>query len=381
LTFLVLLLPAALYIASNGHRMYQFTILVILYTAVISMDIYEQRERSAAEYAKIALLGAFISVFRSEGIIIGALFFGIYLLFGAKRSLKNTIIRVAVFAALFFVLSFPGKVGEKKYYGKDYSMINTFDVIRNILNDESCNTSYNGAADDLAAIEAVSPIAIIQSGGTDGYRRFNYNIKGHKDINQSGEDAKAGEAFMKAYRHLVFHNLGLYARSQLNSVMVAIGVGPVFEMSEYKGEGYSLDNWYYCGWDNGIDDFYAGSFTDGWFKNEFRKGIADSVMNLRDRIYSFLKNRKLYVTGVALMLIMCAVLLIRGVAAFFKKKDAVKLAVGFMFLTGALSFLAVCVVMPTSATIYFIGSLYCLLTLILVFFCNEFKGFGRRPKA
>ena len=121
-------------------------------------------------------------------------------------------------------------------------------------------------------------------------------------------------------------------------------------------------------------------FTKSWYNNVTRKGIAGSVMALRDRVYSFLKNRKFYVTGVLLMIALGLVLLVRGIVSFFKKKDLIKLAVGFMFLAGIISFFAVCVVMPTSATIYFIGSLYSLITLILVFFCMEWKGFFSKRK-
>ncbi len=380
LTFLIFLLPAALYLASNGHRMYQFTILVILYTAVIANDLYGQKERTGFEFFKIAALGAFISVFRSEGIIIGVLFFGIYVLFGGKRKLSVILARIAVFALLFIVMYLPGKIGEKKYYGKDYSVINTFDVLRYILNDERCNIDYPGGAEDMAAIGAVLPIDVIKSGGTDGYRRYNYNIRGNMDINQSGTDTKTGEEFMKAYRRVASNNLKLCAESQFNSVMVAIGVGTVYKPADYKGEPVNLEDWHYCGWDNGTDDFYRDSFTDKWYNNDLRKSIAVKVMAFRDRYYSFLKNRKLYVTGIMLMVVTSIVLFVRGLVAYIKNKDRIKLAIGFMFLAGILSFAAVCVVMPTSATIYFIGSIYCLLTLLLVFFCHEFKGLKRKSQ-
>ncbi|MBO4678336.1 MAG: hypothetical protein J5626_01555 [Lachnospiraceae bacterium] len=380
LTFLILLLPAASYIASNGHRMYQFTILVILYTAVIVMDIYEQRERSAFEIFKIALLGAFISVFRSEGIIIGVLLFGIYLLFGVKRKALAVVCRILVFAILFVALYLPGKVGEKKYYGKDYSMINTFDVLRNILNDESSNLSYKGADGDIAALEAVAPLNVIKSGGTDAYRRYNYNVRGNKDINQSGVDTKTGDDFMKAYRNIVLHNPGIYAKTQFNSAMVALGVGKVFEMAEYKGESLGLSDWYYCGWDSGIEDFYRSIFTDNWHRNETRKEITAAVFDIRDRYYSFMKNRKFYIAGIALMIVMAAALFVRGLVAFFKKKDNIKLSIGLISLAGLVSFFAVSVVMPTSATIYFIGSIYALLTVLYVFFCYERKDFFKKSK-
>ena len=378
--FLLFLMPSALYIASNGHRMYHFTILLVLYTAIIAMDIYEQRERTSAEYVKMAVLGAFLSVFRSEGIIAGVLLYGIYLLFTPDRKFVKVVTRIAVFIVFFAAFYLPNSIGARKYYGKDYSMINTYDVLRYVLNDKDCSLEYKGAEDDLAALDAVIPLEVIKSAGTEGYRRYTYNVKGNSDINQSYTDKESGARYMSAYHHIVRHNIKPYLEAQVNSVSVAMGFGNVFEPGEYTGEAVSLDNWYYCGWDNGIEDFYAGKFTKAWYDNELRKDVAATVIGLRDRYIDFCKHRKLYIGGVGLLLLAGVVLFIRGIVAYFKSRNRVKLAIGYMGLTGVISFAAVCVVMPTSASIYFIGSLYLLITLILTLISYECKSTKKLKK-
>ena len=369
----VFLLPSVLYVASNGHRMFHFTILAIWYTAVIAMDLYTQKERTFFEYAKVAFLGAFLSVFRSEGIIIGVLFFGIYALFGPDAGFRKVIGRIAVFAVIFVLLYLPGTIGSKKYYGKDYSLMNTFDVLCYILNSYDCNLFYEGADEDTAAISAVVPIDVIRFGGAESYRRYNYNIKGNSDINQSYTSAAEGSAYMSAYRSIVKNNLKPFVRAQVNTVMSAFGLGAVYPMGNYKGEPVSLDGWHYIGWDNGIEDFYADRFTKNWYENATRRKIAVYVLNFRERYLSFAKNRKLYILSAGLLVLTGISLTVRGVCAFFKKKDRIRLSIGFMWLACIIGFGAVCAVMPTYSSIYFISSIYCLLTLLCLTVCNEWN--------
>ena len=84
------------------------------------------------------------------------------------------------------MVSLPQRIGDAKYYGKDYSIINSFEVLKYIFNSDNPVLDYDGAEDDMDAIGKFASIDSIKELGTDGYRRTNYGVKGNYDINQSG---------------------------------------------------------------------------------------------------------------------------------------------------------------------------------------------------
>ena len=127
------------------------------------------------------------------------------LLFDPKRNLKRFLCFFAVFCACFLAVSFPQKVGNEKYYGSDYSIINSFCVLTNVFNMADSNLEYDGVEEDLAAIEAVVPIEQIRVLGMEGYRRYNY-YNGHADINQSLTDMETGKRYIKAFYNICLHN-------------------------------------------------------------------------------------------------------------------------------------------------------------------------------
>ncbi len=367
--FIFACLPYSIDVIACGHRMCQYVILTLLYVSVILFDILEEKEQSVGKILVICCVSAFISVWRTEGIILGGLFFLLYVLAGIRKNIKQKAFFFGIYLILVVVVSLPQRIGDAKYYGKDYSIINSFEVLKYIFNSDNPVLDYDGAEDDMDAIGKFASIDSIKELGTDGYRRTNYGVKGNYDINQSGATVQQAEQFQKAYRRIAIHNLPLCFSHQVNSVLVAAGFAPVYSKNEYTGEKTLLPAWTYWGWINGEDDLYSDPLTVSWKNIPLRARIANKFMRIRASYVDGSMRTHFFGIGLIALIISATAIFIQGLATLGKKnKNAIILGASAGIVL--IQFLAIIAVMPAASTIYFHSCGYLSLLLVLFKCCG-----------
>ena len=371
-SFLIFALPGTIVMITDPYRTEIYALLCIYYVTVILFDVAEGKQFSARRLVFWAFLSALVAVWRSEGIILGGLGFIAILLFANRCKLKQVFLFAIVFVIAFEVTSFPQKVGMEKYYGSDYSIINSFPFLHNVLNREDSNFSYDGAKEDLAAIEAVVPIEVIQAYGMDGYRRYNY-LNGNKDINQSVAPMELGKAYVKAYYRIVLHNPVTYVRTQLGMLKVVLRLRTE-EYVEGSRAVLSRDypSWEFQAWADGKEDFFSYPGVQSWSDWSARKAFADGMTNLVKTLEQFFIKIYLVTFLVFLIPFLDGVIFLREVIAFLrmprKEKNLQSLFFAFMTMMLLGQFAAIALVMPAGILYYFSAVYFCSFALQCLYF-------------
>ena len=364
LIFVLMLIPDTYLLVGDAYRTEQYSVLLIFYMSLIVMDIIDKRIRPSKEIICLAVLSAFIAVWRSEGLVLGILGFIALIIFVYKLPVKKIFVYSALVIVCYVLISKPQKLGDTKYYGKDYSFINSFSTLHNILCAESANLSYEGAEDDLAAIEAVVPLEMVRAYGMDGYRRFNYS-EGRPDINQSLATDEESSAYMSAYYSLILHNPKIYIKNQIVFLMQAMKLKDYPYVENYNGTiENDLPAWKLTSWDTGFE-LYSMQ-CENYYSNETRLAVYSVFKTIYDS-YAGLFNKFYIFTALALCMVgFETYIFFKDLIFFIKKKtDNLGFAVFALILLGqaALIFL----VMPAGVTAYFHGYMYCTLILEVVY--------------
>ena len=363
LVFLLFLIPFTYRIFADPYRTEQYAILCLFYMILIIMDLIEKKKRPVWQLILLLILSAFIGVWRTEGVILGVLSMIAYCIFVREEKLKKTIVYTAIVLAAYLVISVPQKLGDAKYYGSDYTFINSFPTLRNILDNENANLYYDGVEQDIEAINAVVPIPLLKAYDMEGYRRYNYANK-RPDINQSMAEKEAQEAYTGAYYRLLLHNIPIYLDTQIHMLLHCVGL-PIatYEETYAITEEEDLPNWVFKAWDDGEADYFSSFKTYDWFMNEKRQKVAAVIM------FSTIENGEKYLNKILVL----PLFIIASVAFEFwimlkefinlckkKKENAGFFAFAMIILMqGGAIFL----VMPAAALCYFHSFLYCTFTL------------------
>lgn len=350
-------------VATNPERAEYNASLTLLFVSIVLFDILEKKKRSNFELVALLIFSGFLSVFRSEGIIVSILGFIALLVFVYKPKLKDAAGLCIALLVVHFVLSLPSKVGAQKYYGSDYSIINSFNSLHNILCSDNSNLSYEGVEKDLEAIGAITPIEVIKEFSGEGYRRVNFS-KGYADINQSRAGKESSEAFLSAYKSLVIHNLPIYLKTQWHMFLGAIEVKNSAYIEEYNGEGTDLPMFDRTLWSVGDADLQVipGRYT--WERIEAKNSLAALITIPRLKYIDFLKDSGIYTVLFVLELVASVVIVVSGIIKCFKKKfNEAGPAVIALILDGYL--LAMSLLMPVGANMYYHAYIYCMYVAIL----------------
>lgn len=350
-------------VATNPERAEYNASLTLLFVSIVLFDVLEKRKRSNFELISLLVFVGFLSVFRSEGIIVSILGFIALLIFVYKPKLKDAAGLCIALLAVHFALSLPSKVGAQKYYGSDYSIINSFNSLHNILCSDNTNLSYEGVEKDLEAIGAITPIEVIKEFSGEGYRRLNFS-KGYADINQSRAGKEASDAFLAAYKNLVIHNLPIYIKTQWHMFLGAIEVKDAAYVEEYKGEGTDLPMFDRTLWSVGDADLQVipGRYT--WERIDAKNSIAAIITIPRLKYIDFLKDSGIYTVLFVLELVASVVIIVLGIMKCFKKRfNEAGLATIALILDGYL--LAMSLLMPVGANMYYHAYIYCMYAVIL----------------
>ncbi|MCM1193813.1 MAG: hypothetical protein NC123_05515 [Butyrivibrio sp.] len=364
--FLVFLMPGVYALFTNAYRTELYALLCMFAVAMTAMDIVDGKERGTCSLICSIFLCGFIGVWRTEGIILGFLLFIVQLIFVYKYRPVKSIFLFLCMAAVFVMFSLPQKLGDIKYYGKDYSFINSFPVLKNILSSPDAALSYEGAEQDLAGLEEVVPVEILRYYGMDGYRRYNY-ANGRKDINQSLAEDETASVYMEAYHRMVLHNLPIYAKTQISMLRRAILLTDreyVVGCSELPVQ--DLQPWTLEAWDIGREDLEGDAFTGAWMNTEIHRRFSAFVLSVISGIESLLQKVYFY-SGVLILIPLFELFLFfrEGIRFVKKRKNVFGLAgISFLLLGQAA---AIALVMPAGALAYLHAYYYCSFILCLVY--------------
>jgi len=284
--FLLFLFPIVHVILMDAYRTELYCVLCLIYMIVIVLDILEKRNRPVKEVITIGCLASVVGVWRTEGIVLAGISFLALLLFTYRETWKKGILCFGAFILAFIIMSFPQKVGDIKYYRNDYTIINLTRPVGMIFNSPSPNLDYEGAQEDIAAIDKVIPITYLQEYLLDGFRRNNYQ-NGSKDINQSMASKKDSDAFVRACYRLILHNLDVYLDTQLYLWNNAMGTIFPTVLYSYEGIPNSTPEWNYDMWDVGMVYFSISPLTEKWRNNEIRLVVEEKLLSIRETFLAF----------------------------------------------------------------------------------------------
>lgn len=361
--FLIFLMPGVYTLFTNSYRTEQYALLCMFVVAKTAMDLVDQKKRGTSDLICNILLCGFISVWRTEGIILGFLLFILQLVYIYRFKPAKSIISFLCMMLAFGMFLTPQKLGDIKYYGKDYSFINSFPVLKNIL---CSGLSYEGVEQDLNALGAVVPWDAIRYYGMDGYRRYNY-ANGRRDINQSLASDETASAYMKAYYRIVLHKLPVYAKTQLFMLLRTV----YLTENEYvlgcdRPPEPDLPPWTLESWETGRRDFESVKSVRAWMDTGIHQRFSNLALKAIGKVESIL--RKIYFYSAILILIPLFEIFLffrEGMRLIKRKKNMFGLSGMAFLLLGQAA--AIALVMPAGVLVYFHAYYYCSFILCLIY--------------
>lgn len=368
--WLLLLIPDKDNIIFCPYRTDQYSILGIFLMSVILMDIVDRKKRTVPDTIFIIALAGLFSVWRTEGIILGAISVLAAIIFTYGKDKKAGAFLICAYFLATILLMLPQKLGDMKYYGKDYQFINSFATLYNILNDTSHNLSYDGAIEDIEAITKVVPYDLLLDLGIDGYREYNYS-NGKADINQSMVAKEVASAYNKAYYNLILHNPKIFLRTQASSFAASAGfIQKRYVASRITGNEVNGVNWYFVGWDNGKADILNRKAVMWWNMSPVRQKMLTVYFDVYKRVIQLCWDT--HFKGLASAFCFVAVFsiaLVEFINIFRKKIHELPLGIVSVAILG--QFMAILLVMPEDNIRYLQPSMCCAFVLLIVYLASK----------
>ncbi len=362
---LIILFRDAFNILNNPERPEINASLLLFFITLVTMDIIDKKVRSDAQLIMILCFGAFLSVFRSESIIPVLLGSMALLIINYRMKPIKRFIFIMVYALVMIAFIFPGKVGEKKYYGQDYKIINTFPSLRNILNSQDSNLSYEGAAEDIEAIDSIVPTELIGEYGTWSYRRYNYG-NGHIDFNQSRAGIDKSSRYMSAYKNIVLHNIPMYLKTQGCMLLSALETGVDELEIPYTGEHHEITEIGRELWEAGTEDYLNAKGRYFWEGFGLRNALYAFLTGIRIGYFLKVTEFKVYAVFNILEILAGIFTVIFSFIKLLKKKK-IYLASFISSLILTVYFAALSLVMPVGANMYFHAYFVSMYSVIIIF--------------
>ena len=376
----VFLFPESYFLTFNPYRNNYYAVLILFYIAFLYF-LFKNREGfiSIKKLIVFSLITALIMGWRSEGLLLGLaglLIYTIGLIRFSNKKLRIALLLIVSFAT-FLVLNQIQSLGAKKYYGQDYMILNTTNVLSSIFNDPQANLSYEGAIDDLNAIEAVVPKEVLREAGMRGYRDYNWT-EGRADFNQSLATDEESSAYMSAYYRIILHNVKTYLGVQLNSFLSAINLRPVFTVYSYNSAPQvQLKSFVYDGWKHGAEEVYQTWNTKAWANNKFRVTVGTSLKEFiyKWRIFIFDSG-----IGPIIQISFTALLAVFFVLEFVNSMkikrfvNSLPFCVAFLAVLGELA--AIILFMPEGRSEYLYPVQYASYFLVYLYCIESYKGKG-----
>lgn len=325
----IIVFPEFLEMGTNPYRNNIYTIMCIWFFSILIADCLEHKKRNRWELVCLCVWGGFLSVFRSEGIIVlGVIFLALWLLY--RLELRKVIFYtvLCLCACIFFIV--PQKAGEKKYYGREYSMINSMNMLKEILSNPNADYSYESVSEDLTAINRIVPLDSLTVFGIHGYRANNFENYG--TINQSCATREEQDAFIKASGNIILHNTGIFLLDRIAMFCEANGVFSDVE-EPYPTEGWNqmfaslVEQWSF-----GYNEIISDAYPQAYVRNYGRVALAYRIVDLQEVYYDFVCETNLLVISRILVFLLFPVLVLYDMKLCEKKERSFILGAALMLL-------------------------------------------------
>lgn len=353
--YLLVLFPEFLEVGVSPYRNCIYTIMCLWFYAVLFFDCFEKKKRSVSELLLICGAGGILTFFRSEGIIIpGILIAGFCFIY--QMSFKRTCKYLVIFALIGIMLAFPQKLGAKKYYGQDYSIINSMNMLKEILSDKNVNLDYDSAEEDLMAIHKIVSLEELPTYGIHAYEAGNFVKNG--TINQSFASKEESQAFMKAVKNLVIHNLDLFIKCRLVMFCETNGVVSVSEDPYHTEEWNRMFEVLLKEWNYSYGEILMDSYPQRIFADRAKLDMADAVTSFQERYYDWACRSNLVFIARVMVFVLFPVLVIYDVIVYAKKERTFFAAVAFLLMAQLAAIVLLC---PQERNVYYFPSYFVML--------------------
>jgi len=386
--FLIYLAPSTYSLLAQGYRNCFYTMLCMYYIEELCFDAIVQRKKESVEKTdelstkiKLAILvvvAAILSVWRTEGILIGFVGTLIAVFLVYKISKRTKIIGVLGFFAVFFMLSLPQKIGDIKYYNKDYLIMSTIESLQAELNDRNINLSYSGAQDDLAAIDNYVPMDYIKQYGAIGKRSWLYN-QGHEDFDQSCASDEVQSAYIKAYIRLTLHNIKPFVKKQMNSVMAAYGIGQELYLDPYIGPDTNGASVQYDKHRVGRNDVFYHPIVQKWMESKAYNTIGMQIHEINCRwVFGIRDIAPVSLLRIIIIVANLMIMVVEFIRLLMKKRE--RMMYGVLAFLLSVQHVIICMTVPAGYKPYFFSIWYPSIVLILIYLFDVFGEFNDRRK-
>ena len=354
--YLFILFPEFLELGFSPYRNCIYTIMCLWFYSLLFFDCVEKKERTAKELILLSLSGGLLTVFRSEGIIVFGVLAAAFL-FLYRLPLKALCKYMVLCAVICLALMLPQKLGEKKYYGQDYSMINSMNMLKTILSDKNVNLEFDTAEEDLLAIHKIVPLDELPTYGIHAYRANNFVRKG--TINQSLASKEEADAFMKSVRNLIIHNPLLFLKDRLVMFCEANGIDAVRE------DPYPTENWNQMfaalagEWNYSYAEIVRASFPGILFNNQKKVNFAEAFRDFQYEYYELVCKSNLIFISRILVFLLFPLLVIYDIKLCAKKERTFFAASAFLLY---LQLAAVILLCPEGRNVYYFPSYFVMLS-------------------
>ncbi len=353
--YLLVLFPEFLEVGVSPYRNCIYTIMCLWFYAVLFFDCFEKKKRSVSELLLICGAGGILTFFRSEGIIIpGILIAGFCFIY--QMSFKRTCKYLTIFALIGIMLAFPQKLGAKKYYGQDYSIINSMNMLKAILSDKNVNLDYDSAEEDLMAIHKIVSLEELPTYGIHAYEAGNFVKNG--TINQSFASKEESQAFMKAVKNLVIHNPDLFIKCRLVMFCETNGVVSVSEDPYPTEEWNRMFEVLLKEWNYSYGEILMDSYPQRIFADRAKLDMADAVTSFQERYYDWACRSNLVFIARVMVFVLFPVLVIYDVIVYAKKERTFFAAVAFLLMAQLAAIVLLC---PQERNVYYFPSYFVML--------------------
>ena len=352
--YVLLILPEVVIICANPYRNAVYVVLGIWYYTMLFFSIANKEKQTWKKLILWSLFSAFMGLMRSEGILILGVFCVacIWLWQCTKKQKIGALISLCIF---ILVLGIPQKLGEKKYYGKDYQIVNYMDALRNILITQGADFGYDDAEKDLNVINEFVPIEILRNSGLTGFRIYNYETQG--TVNQTLKSKAEQVGFLDATSNIIKNNLDIYLNYRLGNFISANGG---YDEKNYQisvdRQGYNeVQGMLQQEYAKGVTVILENIWAQEWLSNEWHTEIYAKVYEIQDAYYELLWHFRITWMLRLVSMIMLPVL---SISLVYKTRNRESLLCIVVSLTLLTQWVGIALFSPEARPVYYYPIFY-----------------------
>lgn len=367
LPWMILLIPGGIQIATNPYRNCINAIMCMAFFGVLFCDAVEKHQRTTKELLIMCMSSSFLTVFRSEQVLMMFVFL-LALYYVYECPWKKTVFYFGVMIAACVVMMLPQKLGEMKYYGKDYSMINNMETLSSVLNEKTVNLSYDGAKEDIEAIEVIVPVDTIKKCGLIGYRGHVY-AKNHV-INQSFATEEQQSAYIKASNNILLHNPVLFLKARIRMLFEACALESNRTVIMTSDSNEMLDAYWGSVW-LGYSEMYKDTVGKNVIYNNNKVAICNRIMGQCEKFGAWLGRKGMILSMRLIVFVLFLVVIFKSYKEKLVGKEIVFWA-GTVLLLYAQLF-GIFMLCPEGRTAYYYPLFYVMLIGNIILLLNYTK--------